>query len=144
MPSDYDWGAAPSRSRGAEVSQAAGHEQPAAVGSMSEVPASVSHRRHAGIGVDLDRDALARADDHGSPADKALRPPRVGRLEIDPYDLLLPRGPVLVTVTRLDPHATTSRASGSPDALLHRGPLRSVRATRRGIRLKQAPGACQA
>src|SRR5258705_12981415 len=28
--------------------------------------------------------------------------------------------------------------SGSPDALLHRGPLRSVRATRRGIRLKQA------
>lgn len=28
--------------------------------------------------------------------------------------------------------------SGSPGALLHRGPLRSVRATRRGIRLKQA------
>jgi hypothetical protein len=27
---------------------------------------------------------------------------------------------------------------GSPGALLHRGPLRTVRATRRGIRLKQA------
>jgi hypothetical protein len=36
------------------------------------------------------------------------------------------------------PHLRTAR-SGSPDALLHRGPLRSVRATRRGIRLKQAP-----
>ena len=28
--------------------------------------------------------------------------------------------------------------SGSPGALLHRGPLRSVRVTRRDIRLKQA------
>ena len=31
--------------------------------------------------------------------------------------------------------------SGSPDALLRRGPLRTVRATRRGTRLKQAAGA---
>ena len=31
--------------------------------------------------------------------------------------------------------------SGSPDALLRRGPLRTVRATRRGTRLKQATGA---
>src|SRR5439155_22088050 len=35
---------------------------------------------------------------------------------------------------------TAHAQSGSPDALVHRGPLRSVRATRRGIRLKQAPG----
>jgi hypothetical protein len=38
----------------------------------------------------------------------------------------------------------SGRPLGSPDALLHRGPLRSVRATRRGIRLKQAPGGAQA
>ncbi|WP_326645407.1 NmrA family NAD(P)-binding protein [Nonomuraea fuscirosea] len=30
------------------------------------------------------------------------------------------------------------RSPGSPGALLHRGPLRTVRATRRGTRLKQA------
>jgi hypothetical protein len=42
---------------------------------------------------------------------------------------------------RLDPVAARS---GSPDALLHRGPLRTVRATRRGTRLKQALLACQA
>jgi hypothetical protein len=42
-----------------------------------------------------------------------------------------------LTGTLARAHRPSVTRSGSPDALLHRGPLRSVRATRRGVRLNR-------
>ncbi|MEU7005017.1 hypothetical protein, partial [Nonomuraea sp. NPDC046570] len=49
-----------------------------------------------------------------------------------------PEADALVALVPRGRQVWALRSPGSPGALLHRGPLRTVRATRRGTRLKQA------